>query len=81
MMAVNDELILFEGNINPGDQSGLRTHLQGTNDIEKETDKIDISVSNAKYIVDQFLSLDEKYGWGHLAFMVRTYTGGKNIIM
>ena len=47
--------------------------------MDKETDKIDISVWNAKDIVDHFISLANKYGWGLLTFMVNTGAGPKNI--
>ena len=40
--AVNYVLIPFEGNINPGDPTGLKLYLQATKDIDKETDKLDI---------------------------------------
>ena len=50
----------FEGNINPGDSQGIKRYLQEKNDIYKESDKLDISVSNSKYIIDNFLSLDNK---------------------
>ena len=56
-------LILFKGNIHPGDPTGIKLYLQGTKEIDKEADKLDISVSNAKYIVGHFLSLANKYGW------------------
>ena len=49
---------------------GIKLYLQATNDINKETDKLDISASNYKDIVHHFLSLAEKYGWGRLAVMV-----------
>ena len=42
--AVNYVLIPFEGNINPGDPTGLKLYLQATKDIDKEIDKLYISV-------------------------------------
>ena len=42
---------------------------------------MDISVSNAKDIIDNFLSLDNKYGWGRLAFMVDAGKCSKNIFI
>ena len=49
-------------------------------EIDKEADKLDISVSNSKDIIDHYLSLAEKYGWGCLKFMVDTGAGDKNIL-
>ena len=54
MADVNHMIIPFEGNINPGDPTGLKLYLQATKDIDKETDSLYISVSNYKDIVDQF---------------------------
>ena len=51
METVNDMIIPFEGNINPGNPMGLRIDIQATKEIDKETEKIDISVSNDKYIL------------------------------
>ena len=70
----------FEGNINSGYPTGLKLYLQETREIYKETYKLDISVSNAKDIIDHFLNLSNKYGWGCLAFMVGTSTGAKSIL-
>ena len=50
-------LIPFEGKINPGDPMGIKLYIQATNEIDKETDKIDISVSNTKDVVDNSLCL------------------------
>ena len=72
MAAVNYVLSPFEGNINPWDPTDLKLYIQGTKQIDKETYKLYISVSNFKDIVDHFLSLDNKCGWGGLAFMVNT---------
>ena len=41
MEAVNYVLILFEGNINPGDPMGLKIYLEAKKEIYKETDKLD----------------------------------------
>ena len=49
MAAVNYVLSPFEGNINTGDPMGIKLDLQVTKEIDKETDKLDISVSNLKY--------------------------------
>ena len=69
----------FEGNINPGDKTGLKRYLQANVYIDKENDKIYITVSNSKDIIDHFLSVANKYVWGCLAFMVETTNGPKNI--
>ena len=68
----------FEGNINSGYPTGLKLNLQETREIYKETYKLDISVSNAKDIIDHFFSLDKKYGWRRLEFMVGTGTSANN---
>ena len=44
MAVVNYVLRPFEGNKNPGDPRGIKKYLQSTNEINKETDKLDISV-------------------------------------
>ena len=36
----------FEGNINIGYPTGLKLYLQEKNEIDKDIDKLDISVSN-----------------------------------
>ena len=51
-LQVNYLIIPFEGNINPGEQ-----YLQETRYTEKNTDKLDTSVSNAEYIINHFLNL------------------------
>ena len=76
---VNYVISPFEDNINPGDPKGLKLYLQETKDIDKEADKWDISVSNAKDIIDHFLSIANKYGWGRLELMVQTGAVPKNI--
>ena len=58
---------------------GLKLYLKSKIYIDKEADKLDISVLNAKDIIDHFLSLSNKYGWVRLAFMVDTGTGAKNL--
>ena len=57
--------------------AGPKIYLQATNEVDKESDKLDISVSNVKDIIYDFLSLCNKYGWGCLAFMVVTDAGPK----
>ena len=54
---VNYMLIPFEGDINSGLPQGLKLNLQEILEIEKGSDKLDISVSNSKVILDHFLSL------------------------
>ena len=76
---VNHFLIPFEGIIHTKDPQGIKFYLQETNDIDKESDKFYIPVSNAKDIIDHFLSLAKKYGWGSLEFMVDTGAGAKKI--
>ena len=56
----NYVLIPFEGSISHVDPLGIKLHLQSTKDIDKEAGKFGISVSNSKYIIDNFLSLDNK---------------------
>ena len=74
MSDVNYLLTPFEGNINPVYLTGVKLYLQATKDIDKETEKLDISVSNAKDIVYYFLSLAKKYVWGRLSCMVNSGT-------
>ena len=70
MAAINHFISPFEGKQNLEDPKGLKIYIQDTKEIDKETDKLDISVSNAKFIVDNFFSLSNIYGWGRLVFMV-----------
>ena len=56
-LVVNCVLSQFEGNRNTGYLQGIKLYLQATKEIDTEADKLDISVSNAKYIIDSFLSL------------------------
>ena len=72
---VNYILSPFEGEINPENPQGLILYLQEKNNIDKEADKLDISVSNAIKTIDHFLSLANKYGWGHLESMVENFVG------
>ena len=72
---VNYVISPFEGNINPGDPQELKLYIQATQEIDNEADKLDISVSNAKGVIDQFLIISNKYGWVRLAFMVETGEG------
>ena len=53
----------------------IKIYLQATNEIYKGADKLDISVSNAKDIIDHFLSISSKYVWVRLVFMVDTSAG------
>ena len=48
---VNYVLIPSEGNINPGDKQGNSLYLQTTKGIDKEADKLYISVSNSTEIL------------------------------
>ena len=72
MVSVNCVLVPFEGEIKPVDPTGIKIYLQVTKEMEKETYKLNFSVSNSKYIIDHFLSIANKYCWGCLAFMVNT---------
>ena len=51
---VKNVLSPFEGNKNLGNPKGIKFYLQSTKDIDKEADKLDISVSNSKEILDHF---------------------------
>ena len=79
MTAVNDVLRLFYWIINPGDSTGIKNYLQATKERDKETDKLDISVSNSKDIVNHFLILALKNVLGRLKFMVGSDTGTEKI--
>ena len=60
--SVNYVIGPFEGNINARDIWGLTIYLQETKEIYKESNKINISVSNAKYIIDRFIVIANRYG-------------------
>ena len=78
---VNYMLRIFERNINPEYPKGIKIYLKETKDIDKESDKLDISVSNTKDIIDYFLIWDNKYVLVSLAFMVETSAVPNNIFM
>ena len=63
---VNYALRPFYGDINPGDLQRIKLYLQEKKYIDKEDEKLDISISNAKDIIDNFISITNKYGWGCL---------------
>ena len=65
-------LRLFDGNINTGNPQFIKINLQETKEIDKESEKLYIPVSNAKDIIDHFRIIFDNYGWGSLAFMVET---------
>ena len=46
----------FDGILNPIDLHWIKLYLQEKNDIDKQDEKLDISISNTKYILDHFLS-------------------------
>ena len=50
-----------------------------TKDIYKESDKLDISVSNSKDDIDRLLGIANKYGWECLALMVNNVAGNNKI--
>ena len=52
----------FEGKTNLRYSQRLKLYIQATKEIDKEAEKLDILVSNAKDIIDNFLSLTNKYG-------------------
>ena len=56
MATVNYVLSSFEGNIYPGYPTGLKLYLQATKYIDKETKKLDISITkpNTLYITFSF---------------------------
>ena len=54
MAAVDDVIRTFEGNTHTGDEMGLKLSLLETNEIDKENDKLYISVSDSKDIIDHF---------------------------
>ena len=76
---VNYVLSPFKGNINTVDPQGIKLYFQPTKEKYKEAYKLDISVSNFKYILNYFFSLANKYCWGRFAFMVDTSSGAKNV--
>ena len=78
-LVVNYVLSPFEWNIKPVNPQAIIIYLKATKEIDKEADKIYISVSNSKDIIDHFIIIANKYGWGRLAFMVETDAGAKNI--
>ena len=66
MAAVKYALSPFERNINPGYPTGIKLYPQATKEIDKETCKLDISISNSNDIIDHFLSLDKNMAGGAL---------------
>ena len=69
----------FEENIHFGDPTGIKLYVQATKDMDKETDKLDVSVSNTKDIIEHFLRLSNKHVWVSHAFVVNNGTGEKNV--
>ena len=59
---VNSVLIQFEGKTNTGYPQGPQIYIQEKRYKENKYDKLDISVSNAKDIIDHFISIDNKHG-------------------
>ena len=60
--AVNCVLSPSKERINPIDTHEIKKYFQATKKIEKDAYKLDISVSNAKDIVEHVLILANKYG-------------------
>ena len=56
----------FEGKINPGDPIWIKLYLKATKEIYKETDNLDVSVSNGEDILDHFIRLDKNMDGGAL---------------
>ena len=61
VVPVNYVLSPFKSNINLGYPRGIKLYLQAKNAIDKESDTLDILVSNSKDIIDNFLSIANKY--------------------
>ena len=76
---VNYMVSLFEWNINTGDTQEIILYHQATKEIDREYDKSDISVSNAKNTIYHFISLVNKYVWERLGLMVDNDADAKNI--
>ena len=63
---VNYVLRPFEGKTITEYPQGDQTLSLSKNQIDKEDDKLDISVSNAKDVLYNFISLAKIYEWVHL---------------
>ena len=63
----------------PGDQQRIKLYLLATRKIDKGSEKLEISVSNVKDIIDLFLSLANNYGRGRIEFMIQTSSSNKRI--
>ena len=57
----------------------LKLYTQGKNDTEKESDNIEVSVSNAKYFLHHFFGLANKYDWAYPSFRVVIEDRNKNM--
>ena len=57
---VNYVLSPFEVNMNHGDLQGVKLYPKAKKEMDKESDKLDVSVSNAEDIIDRFISLANK---------------------
>ena len=79
VVPVNYVLSPFKSNINLGYPRGIKLYLQAKNAIDKESDTLDILVSNSKDIIDNFLSISNKYVSLLLVSMVDNGEGAKNI--
>ena len=66
--------------MNHGDLQGVKLYPKAKKEMDKESDKLDVSVSNAEDIIDRFISLANKQVWGRLGFMVETGTGPNKLI-
>ena len=61
---VNYSLVSFERKKNHREPQEIKLYIQAKIEIYKEADKLYITVSNTKAIIDPFLSLENKYSWG-----------------
>ena len=69
----------FEGNIDSRYPQGIKIYLQATKEIDSKSDKLYILVSNAKDILDDFLSLKNKYDWELLTLIAENGACVSNI--
>ena len=54
---VNYIISPFDESVNPGYPQGIKNYILETREIDKEADKLDISVSNDKEIIYHFLNI------------------------
>ena len=61
---INYVISPFKWKINTINTTGLKLYPQATKEIGKESEKLDVLVSNTKGIIDHFICLAFKYGLG-----------------